>query len=139
MIRCASSVSKLRDSTFGLELLEGLLAAQAVIGGRERAARHRRDHVHLVEEAALHAVHRHLRAAQLLEDAVAQRSGARSAAGHGEDHQQLVGPAGTRHLGQAVPGRAGLHQPRRLGPVGAAAGEYAEERRQGGGARQGEA
>jgi len=66
-----------------LELLEGLLAAQGVIGGRERAARHRGDHVHLVEEAALHAVHRHLRAPQLLEDAVAQRSGARSAAGDG--------------------------------------------------------
>ena len=121
-MRFARSLSKVARQHLGLELLEGLLAAQGVIGRREGPARHRRDHVHLVEEAAFHAVHHHLGAAQLLQDAVAQRRGTRAAAGDGEDHQQVVGLAGAGHLGESVAGRAGLLQPRRGGPVGAAAG-----------------
>jgi hypothetical protein len=108
------------------EFLEGLLAAQGVVSGRERASGHRRDHVHLVEQAALHAVHLHLGAAQLFEDAVAQRRGARAAAGEGEDHQQVVGLARAGLLAEAVTRRAGLLQLRRRRPVGAAGREHAK-------------
>jgi hypothetical protein len=105
-MRHTSSLSKLRDNT--------------LVSNSSKVFSPRSDHVHFVDEATLHAIHRHLGAAKFLEDAVAQRGGARSAAGHGENHQQVVGLPGARHLADAVAGLTGLLQPRRGRPMGAA-------------------
>jgi len=81
-----------------LELGEDAVAVQCVVGRGEAPARHRRDEVHLVEQALALTVDDDLGIPKLLKDAVGKRRRPRAAAGEGQ-HQEHVTDGPPRRRG----------------------------------------
>ena len=107
-----------------LEVVEGALALQGIVGSGEAAAGHRRDHVDLVEQGAALALPDDRGRAQRLEDAVGERGRAGAAAGEGEHDEQAVGVVLVGEAGEAVAGPGIVVRERRVErELGAAAGE----------------
>ena len=85
----------------GLEIAEGVVAVQAVIGGGEAAAGDRADRIDFIQQSPV-AVRADAGIAQFQQHTIRQRRGARPAAGEGQHQGDVVAASGARGFGHAV-------------------------------------